>query len=76
MHHSRAMPPVLTLPVGQGFLRKNSIERIGKETDIMRHLIDFGDLAREEWDELYQRAQRVNDALRRRSSTWTYAGAR
>lgn len=25
----------------------------------MRHLIDFGDLAREEWDELYQRADKI-----------------
>ena len=27
----------------------------------MRHLIDFGDLTREEWDELYQRASRIID---------------
>ena len=28
----------------------------------MRHLIDFGDLPREEWDELYARAERIMDA--------------
>ena len=28
----------------------------------MRHLIDFGDLKREEWDELYARASRIIDA--------------
>ena len=27
----------------------------------MRHLIDFGDMTREEWDELYQRASRIMD---------------
>ena len=27
----------------------------------MRHLIDFGDLPREEWDELYQRASDMID---------------
>ena len=27
----------------------------------MRHLIDFGDLSRQEWDELYQRASRIMD---------------
>ena len=25
----------------------------------MRHLIDFGDLSREEWDTLYQRADQI-----------------
>ncbi len=28
----------------------------------MRHLIDFGDLTRQEWDELYARADRIIDA--------------
>ena len=28
----------------------------------MRHLIDFGDLSRQEWDELYRRAGRIMDA--------------
>ncbi len=28
----------------------------------MRHLIDFGDLTRQEWDELYARASRIMDA--------------
>ena len=28
----------------------------------MRHLIDFGDLSREEWDELYARADQIIDA--------------
>ena len=28
----------------------------------MRHLIDFGDLSRQEWDQLYQRAERIMDA--------------
>ena len=28
----------------------------------MRHLIDFGDLSRQEWDQLYQRAERMMDA--------------
>ena len=28
----------------------------------MRHLIDFGDLSREEWDELYQRADKIISA--------------
>ena len=28
----------------------------------MRHLIDFGDLSRAEWDQLYARAQRIMDA--------------
>ena len=27
----------------------------------MRHLIDFGDLTRQEWDELYQRAGNIMD---------------
>ena len=27
----------------------------------MRHLIDFGDLPRQEWDELYARASRIID---------------
>ena len=27
----------------------------------MRHLIDFGDLSREEWDTLYQRADQIID---------------
>ena len=25
----------------------------------MRHLIDFGDLSRQEWDEIYQRADKI-----------------
>ncbi len=28
----------------------------------MRHLIDFGDLSRQEWDQLYARAERIMDA--------------
>lgn len=28
----------------------------------MRHLIDFGDLSREEWDTLYQRADQIISA--------------
>lgn len=28
----------------------------------MRHLIDFGDLTRQEWDQLYRRAERIMDA--------------
>ena len=28
----------------------------------MRHLIDFGDLPREEWDALYARASQIIDA--------------
>ena len=28
----------------------------------MRHLIDFGDLTRQEWDEMYARASRIMDA--------------
>ena len=28
----------------------------------MRHLIDFGDLSRQEWDQLYRRAERIMDA--------------
>ena len=31
----------------------------------MRHLIDFGDLSREEWDELYERADQIIDAPER-----------
>ena len=31
----------------------------------MRHLIDFGDLSRQEWDELYLRASRIMDAPER-----------
>ena len=27
----------------------------------MRHLIDFGDLSREEWDALYNRASQIMD---------------
>ena len=27
----------------------------------MRHLIDFGDLSRQEWDELYTRASQIMD---------------
>ena len=30
----------------------------------MRHLIDFGDLSRQEWDELYARASQILDAPR------------
>ena len=33
----------------------------------MRHLIDFGDLTRQEWDEMYARASRIMDASRRAS---------
>ena len=36
----------------------------------MRHLIDFGDMAREEWDALYARASEIIDAQR---NLWTYA---
>ena len=28
----------------------------------MRHLIDFGDLPRQEWDSLYRRASEIIDA--------------
>ena len=28
----------------------------------MRHLIDFGDLTRQEWEELYARAGRIMDS--------------
>ena len=28
----------------------------------MRHLIDFGDLSRQEWDQLYARASQIIDA--------------
>ena len=28
----------------------------------MRHLIDFGDLSRQEWDELYARASQIMDS--------------
>ena len=30
----------------------------------MRHLIDFGDLSRQEWDELYARASQIMDSPR------------
>ena len=35
-----------------------------KEGTAVRHLIDFGDLSRQEWDQLYQRAERIMDGLR------------
>ena len=35
----------------------------------MRHLIDFGDLPREEWDELYARAERIMDDPERHIDT-------
>ena len=38
----------------------------------MRHLIDFGDLSRREWDKLYARAGKIMDDP---SSTSTSAGA-
>ena len=31
----------------------------------MRHLIDFGDLSRQEWDTLYARASQIIDNPRR-----------
>lgn len=39
-----------------------TIERILEEGINLRHLIDFGDLSRGEWDELYARAERIMDA--------------